>query len=115
MIGHVRRKSIGYSAYPGLQVTLMYSHVVLLSIVRVPPVLHIRADADSRVTVVSIICGLCQENAYSSGTAVRLPWGRTTTWSGARRCGMKGLLKGHIDWDLIYECTREVISRDGEA
>lgn len=27
----------------------------------------------------------------------------------------KGLRNGHIDWDLIYECVREVMSGDGDG
>jgi len=26
----------------------------------------------------------------------------------------KGLLNGHIDWDILYECTRDAMLRGGE-
>lgn len=27
----------------------------------------------------------------------------------------KGLLNGHIDWDIIYECTKDAMSYDKEG
>jgi len=26
----------------------------------------------------------------------------------------KGLLNGHIDWDILYECAKEAMRRSGE-
>ena len=27
----------------------------------------------------------------------------------------KGLLNGHIDWDILYECTCDAMAEEGEA
>ena len=33
-------------------------------------------------------------------------------WAGLAE---KGLLDGHIDWDIVYECTCEAMQRRGES
>ena len=31
------------------------------------------------------------------------------------RLAEKGLLNGHIDWDILYECTCDAMTRQGDA
>jgi len=67
---------------------------------------------DDRIKQHKIVLELCSEDFEASMGRQPKDQEESDEWA---RLAEKGLLNGHIDWDIIYECTADAMPKDGDG